>query len=80
MIIAKCLQKMQLNFILTFIRAFITEEGNCAPEIFYIGFNGSYFILPESRDLLGFYCRASIVYNIMLLTLKYKSRRYRNPA
>ena len=28
-----------------------------------------YLISPESRDLLGFYCRASIVYNIMLLTL-----------
>ena len=27
-----------------------------------------YLISPESRDLLGFYCRASIVYNIMLLT------------
>ena len=29
----------------------------------------SYSILPESRDLLGFYCRASTIYNIMLLTL-----------
>ena len=29
-----------------------------------------YSILPESRDLLGFDCRASIVYNIMLLALK----------
>ena len=28
-----------------------------------------YLISPESRDLLGFYCRAFIVYNIMLLTL-----------
>ena len=28
-----------------------------------------YLISPESRDLQGFYCRASIVYNIMLLTL-----------
>ena len=27
-----------------------------------------YLISPASRDLLGFYCRASIVYNIMLLT------------
>ena len=26
-------------------------------------------ITPESRDLLGFYCRVSIVHNIMLLTL-----------
>ena len=25
-----------------------------------------YLILSESRDLLGFYCGASIVYNIML--------------
>ena len=31
-----------------------------------------YSILPEIRDLLGFYCRASIVYNIMLLALKLK--------
>ena len=30
------------------------------------------FDLPESRDLLDFYCRASIVYNIMLLTLRKK--------
>ena len=29
-----------------------------------------YFISPESRDLLCFYCKAFIVYNIMLLTLK----------
>ena len=29
-----------------------------------------HLISPESGDLLGFYCRASIVYNIMLLTLK----------
>ena len=29
----------------------------------------SYLISPESRDLLGFHCRASTVYNIMLLTL-----------
>ena len=28
-----------------------------------------YSILLESRDLLGFYCRASTVYNIMLLAL-----------
>ena len=27
-----------------------------------------YLISPESRDLLGFYFRASIVYNVMLLT------------
>ena len=27
-----------------------------------------YLISPESRDFLGFYCRASIAYNIMLLT------------
>ena len=28
-----------------------------------------YLISLESRDLLGFYCRTSIAYNIMLLTL-----------
>ena len=28
-----------------------------------------YLILPESRNLLGFYCRACTVYNIMLLAL-----------
>ena len=28
-----------------------------------------YLISPESRDFLGFCCRSSIVYNIMLLTL-----------
>ena len=32
-------------------------------------FESFYLISPESRDLLGFYCRASIVYNIILLTL-----------
>ena len=35
------------------------------------GKNGRDYILTvqaESRDLLGFYCRASIAYNIMLLT------------
>ena len=30
-------------------------------------------ISPESRDLLGFYCRASIFYNIMLLTPSFSS-------
>ena len=33
------------------------------------GFLTFYLISPERRDLLCFYCRASIVYNIMLLTL-----------
>ena len=28
-----------------------------------------FFISPESRDFLGLYCRAFIVYNIMPLTL-----------
>ena len=28
-----------------------------------------YLILPESRDLPGFYCRASLVYSIMLLAV-----------
>ena len=28
-----------------------------------------YLISPERRDLLGFYCSAFMVYNIMLLTL-----------
>ena len=28
-----------------------------------------YSILPESRDLIGFYCRASMVYNVMRLVL-----------
>ena len=34
------------------------------------GFLRFYSILPENGDLLGFYCRASIVYNIMLLALR----------
>ena len=48
--------------ILTFTRAVVTKE------IFYIDFNVC-LILLERRDLLGFYCRASIVYSIMLLAL-----------
>ena len=40
------------------------EEGHCAPEIPHTDFND--FISLESRDLPGFYCRASVVYNIML--------------
>ena len=36
----------------------------------YFTFIFTFFsILPESGDLPGFYCRASIVYNIMLLSL-----------
>ena len=35
----------------------------------YFTWTFMFLISPESRDLLGFYCRASIVYNIMLLTL-----------
>ena len=27
-----------------------------------------YLTSPESRDLLGFYCKASVVYDIVLLT------------
>ena len=46
-----------------FIRATVTEEGTCAPEIFYIYiyFYILYYILPENRDLIGFYCRALTV-------------------
>ena len=47
----------------------VTEERSCAPEIFYMDFYRFYLISTESKDLLGFYCRASIVYNVMLLTL-----------
>ena len=61
-----------------FIRAVVTEEGSCSPEIFYIGLlKRLYLILPESRVLLGFYCRTSIVYNItlsiLILTLRFSS-------
>ena len=35
----------------------------------YFTWTFTFLISPESRDLLGFYCRAFIVYNIMLLTL-----------
>ena len=41
----KCLRKMWLNLIATFIAAVVTEEGSCALEIVCL-------ILPESRDLL----------------------------
>ena len=50
----------QFDF-LTFIRAILTEERSCAPEIFYIDFNVFYLILPESRDLLGFYPKSAIL-------------------
>ena len=40
-----------------------------APEIFYIDFYVFCLILLENRDLLDFYCRASIVHNIMLSAL-----------
>ena len=71
---------ISIVFILTFIRVIVTEEGSCAPEIFYMDFYLFYLILPESRDLLGFYCGAllyllallllySLLYNIMFLTL-----------
>ena len=38
------------------------------PKYFHL-FLRFYSILLESRDLLGFYCRASTVYNITLLAL-----------
>ena len=50
-----------------FIRAVVTEEGSCARNILH-GFLRFHLISPESRNLLGFYCRAPIVYDIMLLT------------
>ena len=31
-------RKEFVNFILTFIRAVVTEEGSCAPKIFYVDF------------------------------------------
>ena len=43
----------------------------CTLQIIFID-NGLCLLVvknPESRDLLGFYCRASIVYNTMRLTL-----------
>ena len=39
------------------------------PKYFMLILTFLYLISPESRDLLGFYCRASIVHSIMLLTL-----------
>ena len=35
----------------------------------YFTWTFTFLISPKSRDLLGFYCRAFIVHNIMLLTL-----------
>ena len=36
----------------------------------YFTLSSTFYLIPlESRDLLRFYCRASIVYNVMLLTL-----------
>ena len=66
LIIANCFRKIKLNFIMTFIRAVVTEEGSCAPKTVLI----LYYL--KDRGLLGFYCRASTVYNIMLLALKFK--------
>ena len=40
----------------------------CSRNILHL-FLRFYSILAESRDLLGFYCRVSIVYNITLLAL-----------
>ena len=35
----------------------------------YFTLISTFLISPEARDLLGFYCRAFLVYSIMLLTL-----------
>ena len=48
----------------------VPEEGSSAPEKLYIVFFlHFYLILPENRDLIGSYYRASISYNFMLLAL-----------
>ena len=47
----------------------VPEEGSSAPEIIYTAFLHFYLVLPENRDLIGSYCRASISYNFMLSAL-----------
>ena len=44
------------------------SQEMCSRNILHLSLR-FYFILPESRDLLGFYCRASTVCNVMLLAL-----------
>ena len=39
------------------------------PKYFTLILTFLFFFSPESTDLQGFYCRASIVYNTILLTL-----------
>ena len=56
------------SWMFTFIRTFALNR-NIFPGVFYIGFYVFWLMSPESRDLLDFYCRASITYNIILLTL-----------
>ena len=45
-----------------FIRPVASEEGSYDPEIFCIDFNILFDFLPENRNLLGFYCKASMQY------------------
>ena len=45
----------------------------CSRNILHGFFKIFYLISPETRDLLGYYCRAFIVCNIMLLTLNHSS-------
>ena len=44
----------------------------------HIDFNVFYLISLESRDLLGLYCRASIVYDICFFNVDFNTKFYQS--